>query len=203
MSTTAGKAPWWHRISEILRRELTELTIVSAYLYVCFGAMVLFKTAVLREHGIDFAAYGTAAVKALVLGKFILVGNDLHIGERFNDKPLIYPLVHKVLVFSVLLVFLSIIEEVALAALHGRPLTADLFSFTRRTWLEITASSLLLILILTPYVGFTLIGDALGAGVLSRLFLGDPTTGVGSNRIRTDVRADRSAAGPWHRSQGR
>lgn len=109
-------------------------------------------------------------------------------------------LVHKVLVFSVLLVFLSIIEEVALAALRGRPLTADLFSFTGGTWLEITASSLLLILILIPYFGFRLISDALDAGALSRLFFGDRTTAAGTDRIRTGARADRPVAEPWRRS---
>lgn len=196
MSTTAGHTPWWHRISEILRRELTELTIISAYLYVCFGALVLFKTGVLRAHDIGFAAYGTAAIKALVLGKFILVGNDLHIGERFTYKPLIYSLLYKVLVFTVLLFVLSIIEVVALDALRGRPLTADLFSFTGGTWLEITASSLLLILILIPYFAFSLIGDALGPGVLSRLFFRDRTTAAGSGRIRTGARADGPAAEP-------
>lgn len=173
MNTAAGHPLWRHRIFEILRRELTELAIISAYLYVCFGVLLLFKTAQLYEHGIGFAPYGTAAIKALVLGKFILVGHDLHIDRRHTHKPLIYPLARNVLVFTVVLFVLSIIEEVALAALHGQPLTADLFKFTGGTWLEITASILLLILILTPYFGWRLTSDALGHGVLRRLFFGE------------------------------
>jgi len=53
---------------------------LALYLYVWFAALLLFKTAALRAHGIGYAPYGLAIVKALVLGKFIPIGNGLHIG---------------------------------------------------------------------------------------------------------------------------
>jgi len=161
---------WWHRISAALRRELTELAIISGYLYVCFGALLLFKTAALRAHGIGYAPFGLAAVKSLVLGKFILIGNGLHIGVRFTDKPLIHRLTYKVLIFAAFLFLLSLVEEVAIAVLHGRPATEALSDFG--TWLQITASCILLCLILIPYFGLKAIGDALGAGTLRRMFFG-------------------------------
>lgn len=176
MSETAGHARW-HRISSVLRREVTDLAIITAYLYVCFGALLLFKAAVLRAHGIEFALYGTAALKALVLGKFTLIGNDLQIGQRSTRKPLLYQLVYKVLVFSAFLLLLSVVEQAGLAALHGRPVTAELFSFSGGTWLEIAASCVLLVLIQIPYFGLALISGAVGAGVLARLFFGERVTG--------------------------
>ena len=71
--------------------ELKELAIISAYLYVTLGAVILMKTAVLHTEGIAFAPLGIAIVKAVVLGKFVLLGNLLHVGGRDISGPLIWP----------------------------------------------------------------------------------------------------------------
>jgi hypothetical protein len=159
-----------HRISGILRREFSELAIISAYLYVWFGALLLFKTAILRAHGIGYAPYGLAAIKALVLAKFILIGSGLRVGERLTGMRLIHFIAYKTLTFTAFLFLLSFLEEIAIALLHGRPATEAFSDFG--TWLQITASCILLCLILIPYFGLKAIGDALGAGTLRRLFFG-------------------------------
>ena len=57
-----------------LREELHKYLAVSGYLYVCFVAIVLFKMAVLRDAGVAYLPLGLAAAKALILGKFVLIG---------------------------------------------------------------------------------------------------------------------------------
>jgi hypothetical protein len=42
---------------------------------------MFYKATILGSVGIQFAPFGLAAVKALILGKFILVMEDLKIGE--------------------------------------------------------------------------------------------------------------------------
>jgi GYF domain 2 len=69
-------------LSQRLRRELIEYLIISAYLYFCFGSLIFYKATILQGDGIEFAVFGIAIVKALVLGKFILVLHALKIGER-------------------------------------------------------------------------------------------------------------------------
>jgi hypothetical protein len=49
------------------------------------------KTAVLHSQGIEFAFWGVPAIKAVVLAKFMLIGNALKIGERNSTRPLIWP----------------------------------------------------------------------------------------------------------------
>ena len=62
--------------------EIKELLILAVYLYITLGAVIAVKTAVLHTEGIEFAPWGLAIVKALVLAKFILVGDAMKIGER-------------------------------------------------------------------------------------------------------------------------
>src|SRR5271156_6588022 len=95
-----------------LRDELIRYAVVSAYLYVCFGAIILYKAAILRAHDIDFPIFGLAIAKALILGKFILAGRALRLGERHREEPLIWGIVYKVIVFALLLFALSVIEEI-------------------------------------------------------------------------------------------
>jgi hypothetical protein len=152
-----------------LSHELKEYAVISLYLYICFGAILLYKTAVLQGHGINYAPYGLAAIKALILAKFILIGNETKLGERYRDRPLIYPILHKSLVFLVLVIVLSVIEEVVVGAFHGRSVATSLSDIAGGTWLEIVATALLLWLILLPYVTFRQIGERLGEGRLGRM----------------------------------
>jgi hypothetical protein len=49
----------------------------------------------LHTEGIDFAPWGDGVVKALVLAKFMLLGNAMKIGSRNTTLPLIWPTLHK------------------------------------------------------------------------------------------------------------
>ena len=68
---------------------MKEYAGISLYFYVCFGAILLYKESVLEAHDLSYAPYGLAAAKALILGKFMLIGQAIHLGERFRHKPLI------------------------------------------------------------------------------------------------------------------
>ena len=70
--------------------EVKEFAILAVYLYITLGAVILMKTAVLHSQGIEFAFWGVPAIKAVVLAKFMLIGNALKIGERNSTRPLIW-----------------------------------------------------------------------------------------------------------------
>jgi hypothetical protein len=58
-------------LAQRARHELVEYLAISAYLFVCFGSLLFYKSAILRNDGIEFTAFSLALVKALILGKFI------------------------------------------------------------------------------------------------------------------------------------
>jgi hypothetical protein len=91
--------------------ELRELVILTAYLYVAFGVIIFYKYAVLRGEGIDWAPWGLAIIKALLVAKFILLARAAGIGERYRDKPLIWPTLYKSAIFLVVVGILTVIEE--------------------------------------------------------------------------------------------
>lgn len=66
-----------------VKHELREFAVIAAYLFVCLPALAYLKASILRAHGIEFAPFGFAAVKALVRAKFVSVG---HVRHRCGDR---------------------------------------------------------------------------------------------------------------------
>jgi hypothetical protein len=150
--------------------ELKELAIVAVYLYITLGAVIVMKTAVLHDQGISFAPWGIAAVKSVLLAKFILLGRAMKIGERYTTRPLIWPTLHKASAFLVFLVVLTIIEEVVVGLFHHQSVAASLGELAGAKLDETLAGILILLLVLIPYFAFHVLDEALGEGRLARMF---------------------------------
>lgn len=160
------------RVPPLKSRVLEELATylrVSAYLYVCFGALQLYKAAVLEGAGVHYVPLGVALAKALVLGKFILLGGM--VGRNVHDRA--PTLLHRIAVRSLLLLAflaaLTVVEELAVGALHGHALATTLDELLGPRLPEIGASLLLLLLVLIPLVTATELNRALGHVSLWRL----------------------------------
>ena len=152
--------------------EFKELAILTAYLYVTLGAVILMKAAVLHGAGVSFVPWGIAIVKALVLAKFMLIGRAM-IGERFNDRPLIWPTLHKSFAFLVLLIVLTVIEEVVVGLFHQQSVAASLGELTGAKLYETIAGYIIMLLVLIPYIAWGVLDEAFGEGRLTRMFFVD------------------------------
>jgi hypothetical protein len=150
--------------------ELTEFAIIAAYLYVFLAALIYLKAAILHAHDIPFATFGFAGAKALICAKFVLIGRALHLGERFNALPLIWSTLYKSFVFLVLLLILNAIEEVVVGFMHHRAVADSLAEFGGGTLAQLTASSVVVLLILIPFFAFRALGEVVGERNLVRVF---------------------------------
>ena len=150
--------------------EFKVMLALAAYLYICFGAVILFKSAVLREAGIHTEIWGIAAIKALILAKFLLLGRMLHVGTRFRDKPLIWPTLYHALMFLIVLLILTALEELIVGFIHGRAIAESLTHVVGPTVFGGLAVCLVLFLILVPYSAFTCLSDVVGERETIRLF---------------------------------
>jgi hypothetical protein len=151
-------------------REFQEFVILTVYLYITIGAVILMKTAVLHTHGVDFVPWGIAIVKAMVLAKFILIGQAMKIGGNNSTRPLIWPTINSAFAFLVLLIVMTIIEEAVLGLIHHQTIAASLGELFGPQLEETLAGYLIMLLVLIPYFAFRLLGEALGEHRLARIF---------------------------------
>lgn len=141
-------------LKERAREELRNYAFVAAYLYVCFGAILFYKTALLREEGVAFLPHGLAAIKALILGKFILIGEAVGVGSRVQPNSLVPAIVTRSALFFLLLIVLSVVEELVVGKMHGRSLAETVAELRQHAGLEMLATSVLVLLILVPLIAF-------------------------------------------------
>lgn len=156
-------------------RELKQFAILTAYFYVTFGTVILMKAAVLHTHGIHYVIWGSAIVKALLIAKFMLLGRIMKIGERYRGRPLIWTTLHKAFGFLLLLVVMTVAEEAVIGLVHHRPISAILSELAGPRLEESLVEILVLLLVLIPFIAFSVLAEALEEGRLQRMFFGRPT----------------------------
>src|SRR4051794_8353467 len=158
-------------LAQRARHEVVEYLAVSTYLFVCFGSLLFYKSAILRTEGVEFAAFGLALVKALILGKFILVLQAIRVDERGGGSGILLVEILKTsFLFLILLVSLNAIEEIVLGLFHGRAARDVAGAMADGTLPEAIAVCVLLLLVLIPYSSFRSLAARLGEGVLWKHF---------------------------------
>ena len=63
--------------------------------------------------------YGISVIRALVLGKVILVAEAFRLGRRFEEKPLIIPTLYKTFLFTVCMAVFDIAEALVRGLIGG------------------------------------------------------------------------------------
>ena len=156
-------------IKDRAREELRRYALVAAYLYVCFFVLMLHESILVGKAGAGLLPHGLAAVKALVLGKFILIGEAVGAGTRLKVSTLAQQIAVRSLVLLGVLVVLTIVEELIVGKAHGKPFTATLAEYEQRSVLATLSGCLVMLLVMVPLVAASEVSRALGPGVLNRL----------------------------------
>ncbi|HXX25465.1 MAG TPA: hypothetical protein VEJ40_02285 [Pseudolabrys sp.] len=157
-------------ITKRLTDELVEFVVIAAYLWICFTAILYLKSSILKAEGIAFAPFGFAVVKALICAKFASLGRIFHVGERFQNLPLIWPTLYRSFAFLVLLFVLNALEEVVTGLMHGRTSFESLAAMGGGSLDQLIATSIVGLLILIPFFGFRVLGEVVGERNLVRVF---------------------------------
>lgn len=150
----AENAPEKATLAQRARHELITFLGLSAYLWICLGTLIFYKSAILRSVGVAFAPLGLAIVKALILAKFIMLLEVLKLGERGSASTPLLDVMKRSGLFAVLLFALTIIEELLVGYIHGKEFREILRDFAGGTLPEAFAVGLLLFLVMIPYFAY-------------------------------------------------
>jgi len=156
--------------------------MIAVYLWLVLGLLVMHKSVILAEYHIDFAYHGLALINALALAKVMLVAKDLHLGEQFDEAPLIYPILLKSALFSVVLACFKILEEIAVGLYRGQSFHQSIADLAGGTWKGVVVLTVLLFGVLIPFVGYGELERVLGERKLKQLFLHSRPLGTSTDK---------------------
>jgi hypothetical protein len=134
-------------------REARKFAVRFLYLWILFALFALHKSILLPDEGMIYGQ-GFAVVNAFVLAKVMLVGDNLHVGENFDTRPLVYPVLFKSALFAIILVCFDLIEEIVVGSLRGKSIAESIWSIGGGTLEGILSVGIIIFVVLIPYFAF-------------------------------------------------
>jgi hypothetical protein len=159
----------YHNLKERFIIEVKRFLGMTTYLWVLFTLFGIHEYLVLQHYEIRYTFYGLAIANAVVLGKIMLIAEDLHLGERFKEKPLIYPIVYKSIVFAIVFMLCYVIEEVLVGVIKGRTLAESIPKVGGGSPIGILSVAVIIAVALIPFFAYREIGRVIGEGALHAL----------------------------------
>jgi hypothetical protein len=150
--------------------ELKLFWIIALYLWVFLGSFTVYRRLVIAETGFVYLHYGIALIEALIIAKVILIGKMFGFSRRFENKPLIVPVLYKSILFGVLVLLFGVVEHLVKGLLHREGLLGGLRGIGDLGAYELGARVLMLIVAFVPFFAFSEIGRVLGVNKLAAMF---------------------------------
>lgn len=180
--TKAHEAGKHASMKEKALEEFKLFWIVALYLWLLFGAFMVYRRLVLAEFGVTYLNFGFAIIQALIIGKVILIGDAFKIGRRFEDGPLVYSVLWKSLIFSLFVLAFGVLEHVVEGLFHKEDARAIGQGIAKLGIYELSARTLMLIAAFIPFFAFWELGRVVGPEKLTRIFFSRRQAAPGAER---------------------
>jgi len=143
----------------------------TIFFFVGFNLILWTKHLILREHDIDFSGFVIATLAALLVGKAVLVTDNLPLIRRFDGGPLIQPILFKTAIYWVCILFVRLAEEL-IRFLAGGGAVSDFpaLLIERFSWPRFLSIQTWLMVLFLVYVTAHELNTLFGDGELYRLF---------------------------------
>jgi hypothetical protein len=143
----------------------------TIFFFVGFNLILWTKRLILQEQGVEFSGFFTAIVAALLVGKAVLVTDNLPFMRRFDGAPMIQPILFKSAIYWVCVLIVRLVEEIVHFVAGGGAIAAfgdhfvNHFSLPRFLSIQIW-----LMVLFLAYVAIHELNGLFGDGELYRLF---------------------------------
>jgi len=143
----------------------------TIFFFVGFNLILWTKRLILQEQGVEFSGFFTAIVAALLVGKAVLVTDNLPFMRRFDGAPMIQPILFKSAIYWLCVLIVRLAEEFVHFVASGGAI-ADfqdhlVIHFSLARFLSIQIWLMVLFLV---YVTIHEVNELFGDGEVYRLF---------------------------------
>ena len=143
----------------------------TIFFFIGFNLILLTKRLILQEQGVEFSGFFTAIVAALLVGKAVLVTDNLPFMRRFDGAPMIQPILFKSAIYWLCVLIVRLAEEFVHYVASGGAIAdfgdhlVNHFSLARFLSIQIWLMVLFLV-----YVTIHEVNELFGDGEVYRLF---------------------------------
>lgn len=170
VSTNTSSHTTSSSLKEKAKEEFKKFWAIAIYLALVFSAFAWGRRLILAESGISYVNYGAAVIEALILAKVILIGQALRLGKRFEDEPLIVPVLFKSAVFALFVALFFGVEHLIEGLIHRETWDSIAHGLVTSGRNEFIARTLAVLVTFIPFFAFLETDRFWGEGKLFALF---------------------------------
>jgi len=161
------------KLSETLKKELYELIPPTLFFFVALHIVALIRALMAKGSGIPLSSTASIAIAALILGKAVLIADMLPLINRFPERPLIYNVSWKTLIYLVVAGVIHYIERlIDFAREAGGLIAGNEKLLTEIVWPHFWAIQILLFVLIVLYCTIDELVRAIGKRKCVRMFFG-------------------------------
>lgn len=161
------------KILRIIKSEFLEVLPPAIFFFVAFIVITTTKKLILEQYGIHFSGFVAAAVGALIVAKVVLLADNIPFINRYPEKPLIYNVVWKTVIYILVAFIVRFVEFYLPLCWKYQDMSIAL----ERLWEEIIwpqfwAIHMWLVFLFFIYVSFRELARTLGEERFIEIYLG-------------------------------
>src|SRR5215475_3070502 len=161
------------KISTKLKEEFFAVLPPTIFFFVALHVVAYIRVLMLKSTGISPSSSISVAVAALILGKAVLIADMLPIINRFPEKPLIYNIVWKTVIYLALASLIHYLERLFhFSREAGGPVAGNEKLLAEMIWPHFFAIQLILLLLIIMYCTGHEMVRVIGKERAVRIFLG-------------------------------
>ena len=165
------------KLSTTLKKEFFELLPPTIFFFVALHIVAFVRVLMLKGTGISTTSSMSIAVAALILGKAVLIADLLPLINRFPNKPLIYNVAWKTLIYLLMATVIHYLERlIDFWRQTGSFVAGNKELLTKIVWPHFWAIQLILFVLIAMYCTMHELVRVIGREKALRIFFGPMPT---------------------------
>jgi hypothetical protein len=162
-------------IAARLKHEIAQVIPPAVFFFVTFNVIAVTRALMLEQYGITVPSFAAATIGALIVAKVILIVDLLPFVNRYPDKPLVYNVAWKTLIYVLAALLVRYVEHlISFARKHDSLLEANRHLLAEVIWPHFWAVQIWLALLLLIYCALRELARSLGGARVRHMFFGVP-----------------------------
>jgi hypothetical protein len=158
-----------------IQHEFWEVLPPTIFFFISFHIVLLDRALMAREYGLKPTSMAAATIGALLIAKVVLIADKLAVVNRFPEKPLIYNVVWKTVIYVVASLLLHYLEHLVPIWWHmGSFAAANEHLAKEIVWPHFWAIQLWLVVLIFVYCALRELVRVIGRHRVAQVFFGGP-----------------------------
>jgi hypothetical protein len=161
------------KLAAKLKEELEAMLPPTVFFFFALHLVALMRSLMLKGAGIEIGTTASVLVASLILGKAVLIADLLPLINRYPEKPLIYNIGWKTVIYTLMAMLIHYLERlVEFWRQAGGFVAGNRSMLAEMVWAHFWAVQLLLMTLILMYCTMTEVIRAVGADRMRRMFFG-------------------------------